>query len=255
MLLSNQPIARDTGGPDACLLLHGLGGGIYELAPIASALDGFALRGPNYPGHHERSTHMEHSTWHDWYGCAEAALLELARGRQGVAVCGFSTGALLALRLAARHGALVSRLALLSPFFGVRKVLGMRPESLLAALPWAARVPRRGLSIRDPAARRAAAPLALSKTFSLVAARSAIELIGLVEQDLPRVTAPALLVISMRDSVVDPMRALVAFERLGSPVRERLLLEQSDHAVALDVERDVVVARAASFIQGKGGRS
>src|SRR6478752_6372984 len=99
----NSDSAGDSGVRDrpSCLVLHGLGGGPYELEPLLAALRAEGLRtlSPVLPGHEGPGPVMPASRWADWAATAEAGFDELASAGGPVAVVGFSTGGTLALRL------------------------------------------------------------------------------------------------------------------------------------------------------------
>ncbi|MEO7329037.1 MAG: alpha/beta fold hydrolase [Minicystis sp.] len=250
--LTNRPFVRDAEGTRACLFLHGLGGGIYELEPLAERVyaRGFTVSGLNYPGHDRPAAKMPPSRWEDWY----AAVLERyqalrARGLT-VSVVGFSTGCQLALLLASEHP--VERLVLLSPYVRIRHrwFYGARPEAYLRSLGRFVRdVPRRPLSIHDPVMRAAAEKVVFFRTFSVAAVQSAMELIERVRPRLPAIEVPTLLMQSMEDSVVDPDGAEELHRELGSREKELSWLRRSDHAIALDVEREAVFQRALAFLE------
>src|SRR5580658_4416495 len=104
----------------SCLVLHGLGGGPYELLPVITALEAEGVRvlPAVLPGHDGPGPIMPESCWRDWAAFAERGFDHLADGGGPVAVVGFSTGAMLALYLATRRP--VARLALLAPFLAIR---------------------------------------------------------------------------------------------------------------------------------------
>src|SRR5271157_2504787 len=106
--------------PISCLILHGLGGGPYELGPLIAALERARLvvAAPVLPGHEGPGPTMPSSKWSDWAATAEAAFDELAAAGGLVAVIGFSTGATLALYLASRRA--VARQVLMAPFLAIR---------------------------------------------------------------------------------------------------------------------------------------
>src|SRR5262249_17393885 len=112
------PATTDCHRP-SCLVLHGLGGGAYELAPIIQALEATGLRasGPVLPGHEGPGPIMPSSCWRDWAATVEAAYDILADEGAFVVVIGFSTGATLALHLAGRRP--VARQVLLAPFLAI----------------------------------------------------------------------------------------------------------------------------------------
>ena len=92
--------------PDAaCLLLHGFAGSPFEVRPVQKALidHGLACHVPTLPGHATNFDDFQKTTFADWYGTAEQEYLALRSRYTKVMVAGFSLGAALALRLAARH--------------------------------------------------------------------------------------------------------------------------------------------------------
>ena len=96
-------IAGDSRG---VLCLHGITGTPFEIRPLAEALGrrGCTVLAPMLAGHGGTLGDLAASGWPDWLASAEAALdsLQARVGGGPVAICGFSMGGLLALRLA-RH--------------------------------------------------------------------------------------------------------------------------------------------------------
>jgi carboxylesterase len=237
----------------ACLILHGLGGGPYEARPLIDALQarGVAVGAPVYPGHEGPGPHMPRSSWPEWYEAAASAFDRLAETHGSVAVAGFSTGGTLALHLAANRP--VDRMALMAPFLRVRHrwYYGFRPEHYLNTVGrLVRRVPRRASAVSDRRLRDEVERVIVFRTFSLDAARSAVELIRVVRAEAHVITTPALILQSHRDSIVDPRGARWLFDHLGTPDagRELVWFERSDHLLALDVEREAVIARVLRFL-------
>ncbi|RUL88621.1 alpha/beta hydrolase [Tautonia sociabilis] len=243
---------EDVAPPRACLVLHGLGGGPYEARPLIDALRqaGLTVEAPVYPGHTGPGPHMPRSTWPEWFEVARDAFDRLSARHGTVAVAGFSTGGTLALHLAA--GRPVARLALLAPFLAVKHYwfLGPRLEVYLETVGrLLERIPRRAPTIADRAVRAEIRRELPFRSFNLHAARSAVELTRLVRAEVPRISTPTLVIQSSRDSVVDPAGARWLEGHLGTPAADRLLLwlERSDHLLALDVEREAVLAAVLDF--------
>jgi carboxylesterase len=108
-------------------------------------------------------------------------------------------------------------------------------------------VPRRAPPLRDRAARREVERCVAFRTFSVEATRSALELIAAVDGELDRVGNRVLIVQGRRDTVVDPSGAAELRARLGA--RARLTeVDDSDHLLTLDAERDRVLADVAAFL-------
>jgi carboxylesterase len=185
---------------------------------------------------------------------AEAHFDALAAAGGPVAVVGFSTGGTLALRLATRRP--VARQVLLAPFLAIRYsgLIPLRPLSYLRLL---ARVfpdlPRRPPAVRDRAMRRWAADESRFRTFNLHAALSALELIDEVKQEVVRIETPTLIIQGRRDTVVEPAKASWLHRNLGSPTKRLILVEPSDHLVALDSERDRVITETLAFLRDACG--
>lgn len=253
MKLSNQPFLLESATNDhACLLLHGLGGGVFEMQLLGEYLHqhGFSVQGINYPGHDMPSTKMPASTWQEWYKHIEETQQKLAQIYNNVSVIGFSTGCPLALYLAAKQS--VKNLILLSPFLAIKHqwYYLLRPEAYLFSLGhWIPDVPRiKGLPIVDKAMLQLATEAAFFKTFNLAAVRSAIELINIVKPMLPQIEEPTLIIQSVKDSVVDPEGARIIYQQLGSKNKKLYWLQESDHTISLDVEREIVFERIKEFL-------
>jgi carboxylesterase len=255
-----MPDARATEPPDeasagfrrpACLVLHGLGGGPYELDPLITALreQNFPVSAPVLPGHEATGPIMPSSSWTDWVATADAAFESLAAGGVPVAVLGFSTGGTLALHLACRKP--VDRLVLLAPFLAIRYtgLIPVRPASYLRRLAnLIPNLPRRPPAVRDPIMRKQAARADRYRTFNLHAAVSALELIDAVKPMVPSVAVPTLIVQGRLDTVVEPANASWLFQNLAAGEKLLVQLDRSDHLVALDVERERVIEETLDFL-------
>lgn len=237
----------------SCLVLHGLGGGPYELAPLIDAIRGAGVEvlAPVLPGHEGPGPVMPASCWTDWAEASEASFDRLNSSGRPVAVLGFSTGATLALRLAVRRP--VDRLVLLAPFLAIRYsgIIPVPPASYLGQL---ARImpniPRRPPAVRDPEMRRRTARAAPFRTFSLPATLSALELIDQVMPLIPTIRVSALILQGRLDTVVEPANAARLLRQLASVQKELVMLPRSDHLVALDRDRDEVIRRTLAFLDG-----
>lgn len=255
MMLSNEPFfLRGDRGDRVVLCLHGLGGGPYEMQPIAQDLfeQGWDVQAIAYPGHDRPVSWMPDSRWEDWYAHAERTYRALTKHYDRVVLLGFSTGCPLALHLAAQNPSpALDRLILLAPFLAIKRQLGIvQPEWLVHSighlLP---AVPRTQLAIRDRPMRDAAEAACYFKSFNLSAVRSALALIDQVRGELGAIACPTLILQSKGDTVVDPSGAIALHRALGSPDKQLHWLTRSDHIITLDVEREVVRDRIRHFLR------
>ncbi len=253
MKLSNKPFLIDgTIHRDRlCLLLHGLGGGVYEMQPLAEYLQslGYSTCGILYPGHDQASQKMPSSTWEEWYFHAEQTYQTLAAEYSTIDLIGFSTGCLLALKLALNYS--INAMVLMAPYFLIRRrwYFLLPPEAYLYSLGYLIpNVPRLSLPIRDRAMRKAAEEAAFFQTFNLPAVRSTIDLIQRLKPQLNQITIPTRIVQSKADTVVDPSGAEYLYDQLASSQKDLQWLKTSDHIIPLDQERTMVFQGIKDFL-------
>ncbi len=251
--LENAPFLRQghERREHVCLLLHGLGGGIYELQLLAEDLQdrGYSTCGTLYPGHDHPSAKMPESAWEEWYFHANQTYQQLAQEFPKITIMGFSTGCLLALKLALKYP--VNALVLMSPYFQIRRrwYYLLPPEAYLYTLGHVIPdVPRLSLPIRDATMRQAAEAAAFFQTFNLSAVRSANELIQRLRPELKDIQTPTLIIQSKADTVVEPSGAQYLFDQLASPRRDLKWLQTSDHIIPLDEERSEIFATIGDFL-------
>lgn len=232
----------------AALLVHGLGGGPYELQWLGEHLHatlGWTVRALQQPGHRQAQTFMPHSTGAQWVAGLEQALerFEHDSGEPAVHVVAFSMGTLPALRLA-EQGRLRGRLAVLAPFFGVYRPAGLSVEWAMGLTPY---VPRRAPPLEDRALRREVARCVPFRVFSVRAAQSALDLARQVLADAAKVQVPTLVLQGDADTVVDPAGAERLAARLTGPHRFQVITG-SDHLLGLDAQRAQVFEEVRSFL-------
>lgn len=250
-MLTNQPFYKRAEREDhAFLLLHGLGGGVYEMCTIGERLHGLghSVKAINYPGHDRPALQMPVSQWQDWYGHVEESYQVLASEHESVSVVAFSTGCLLGLHLAASHP--VRSQVLMAPFMRVRPYLGLQAEPYLKRIGHLMPgIPRITLPLKDKSMHTYVHQAAYFKTFNIGAARNALELIALVEKELPQVDVPTLILHSRKDSVVCPTSVDILMEKLPCAENKACWLTESDHIITLDVERELVLRHIEEFIR------
>ncbi|MDD2216243.1 MAG: alpha/beta fold hydrolase [Eubacteriales bacterium] len=88
-----------------CLIIHGFGGGVHEVEPLAKYLVslGYEVSCPVLKGHSGSRKEMKKATYKDWIDSAEQELLRLKETTDEIVVIGFSMGGLIAFNLACKH--------------------------------------------------------------------------------------------------------------------------------------------------------
>src|SRR3984893_1912296 len=233
-----QPF-RFRGGTRGILLIHGFAGTPPEMRGMGQflAAGGYDVMGPLLAGHGLTPEAMAATRWPDWVRSAEDALAELRRDCAEVFVGGQSLGGTLALYLAPTHPdvrGVITMAAMGSPvYFRDWRIKIIR--GLKYVVRW--HVPSGGPDLGDPAALRLLHSYARRPT---VCIESLMQLLRVVERELPRVTAPALIMHGRRDRTVDVANAPLILERLRSSDQPLGWVERSGHTVAVDLEHDLL---------------
>jgi carboxylesterase len=246
---SGESRAFDLDGDDrGVLLIHGFTGAPEGLRYLAERLAerGFTVHAPLLPGHGTRVEDLERVTAGDWTAHVEAAYDRLAARCRKVAVVGQSMGGLLALHLSlVRPAVAVGSLA--APLW--LEGLAKRVVGWTAPGGWLAGrvrfVPKLGgADVRSREAKRG------YHGYSKVSIRALHELLDLmraVDERLPDVTAP-LLVLHAREDHTAPFSCAAVLAERAHAERFRAL-ELSYHLLASDVERAIVAAEVGAFVE------
>lgn len=225
------------------LLSHGFTGSPVSMRAWgeACAAKGYAVEVPLLPGHGTTWQDLNRHRWSDWYGALERSFLDL-RGRcDAVVVGGLSMGGGLALALAARHNQDVAGVMLVNP------AVASRNKQLLA-LPVLQHVVRSlpGIvnDIKKPGQdEQGYDRLPLKALHSLVGGWRA------TRTELPRVTAPLLLLRSAEDHVVDDLSSQIIVREVSSRDVTQHVLADSYHVATLDNDAPFIVEESLRFLR------
>lgn len=235
-----EPMSAD-GGPAGVLVLHGFTGNPSSMRGIAEACAaaGHAVELPRLPGHGTTVEDMLTTSWDDWTAEVDAAYTRLAERCEHVVVAGLSMGGTLTLWTAAQHPevagiVLVNAAAEASPELrdGLQAMVDAG-ETLMDGV---------GNDVADPDVTESAyAQVPLAPMVSL------LDAVGQLQDRLPGITCPALIMNSPQDHVVAPTASDHLATSLGGPV-ERVTLERSYHVATIDHDRDLIVERVLDFV-------
>jgi carboxylesterase len=204
---------------------------------------GVRALGPRLAGHGATAEELAASTYRDWLAGADAALAQLKREADKVAIVGLSLGGLIALDLARRNADVIALVCLAVPLWLPRAtVVGIHAAAILVK-----QIPKLGGSdIRDPATKEAFPSL---KQFPLQPLRSLLDLQAYVRPRVPAVKQPALVMHADHDHVAPPACARELYERLGTRDKRLVRLPQSYHIITVDVEKELVAREVGDFLK------
>jgi len=253
------------GGKTGILLLHRLCGTPVEMRFVAGGLAklGYTVSCPMLAGHCGDESAIKASTWIDWYKSAEAALHDLSKECDEVIVGGLSTGAVLAVMLAAKHPGKVRATTLLAPTLWLNGWM----------IPWYARLFKlvrhkwfanffsfphhdpHGIKderIRDFIQRARASKGAAEAGHPVTPGGAVFEhrcLVNAVTKLVGYVHQPSLIVHPLEDDYAGLSNATYLRDQLAGPV-DLVVLDDCYHIVTVDRQRHLVVEAIHRFAAG-----
>lgn len=240
------------GGEVGCLCLHGFTASPAEVRWMGEYLAGrgCTVYGPRLPGHATDPRDLLRMRWQDWYAAALDGWAVLRAQCEQVFVVGHSMGGLLALMLAADR-----------PVTGaVIQAAPIRFRSRLIRTAWWLKYGLRFTDqtdtspvvevIRAEQQRRGEAVVGRLRynQWASAGVEQLYALSGEARRHLPEIRVPLLLIYSTQDRTVPPENIDLIRQEVGSASVESRLLQQSDHILPQDVERETVFALTADFI-------
>jgi carboxylesterase len=232
------------GGRVGVLLIHGFTGAPTEMRGLGEhlAAGGYTVSGPLLPGHGTEIEDLAGRKWPEWAAAVEAAFSELADRCDQVFVGGMSLGSLLTANLAAERP--VAGIILISPAIFLANPLA-RLTWITNLVPFTVSQEGAGTDLVDPEADKRA------WCYEVIPGRAAHQVALLnkrVVKLLPRITAPALVVMSSRDAQLKYESGPYVIENIASADKTLMPLHNSGHNILVDAERESVWEATAEFI-------
>ena len=229
------------GGKTGIFISHGYTATAAEVRPIAEKLHaaGYTVAGPLLAGHGTQVEDLNNATWQDWVESGKTTLESLFKVCDQVWVAGESMGGVVALYLAAQNPK-IKGVVLYAP--AIRLVMSFVDQlKLYLGSPFLAEVPRDSLDCSSNWQGYPGLPL-----------KGAIQLLRFQKATLPllpKVTQPVLIFQGRKDMTVAPEAGEMILSGVSSAVKEHHWMENSSHAIVLDVEVDDVAQISLEFIQ------
>jgi carboxylesterase len=193
---------------------------------------------------------MNTTTWEDWYGCVEAALVALQKQMEGrpVFVMGLSMGGTLATRLAQRHPGEVAGLVLVNPSY-----MTLRKDAFLA--PFLARFIGKigsgvGSDIKKPGITENAYAGTPLPAFVQLRKGWRETIPG-----IPDLRLPVLVLHSTEDHVVEPANTEYLLKHLTAEDVTSIELPESYHVATLDNDAETIFRESVAFMRRLGDES
>jgi len=231
------------GGKTGALLVHGFTATPKELRLLGDALHhaGLTVLGVRLPGHGMEPFDMLRVSWRDWFGAVLDGYHLLRARVDHLFVMGLSTGGALSLHLAAHYPVtgVVPMATPSLPFHETMSVIGKHAGlfgHLIRYVPKSRNRPSLPGRISYPVY-----PVRAVAQFRLTIRTAA--------EELPRITVPALVIHSWADTLIPAESSVYIYKHLGSADKEVFWLNESDHLLTEDKEREKVFERVLKFVQ------
>ncbi len=231
-----------------CLILHGFTSCADSVNRVPLRLEphNIPYRMPLMRGHGTRPEDLIGVTWHDWYADADAAFNDLRREVEQVIVVGLSMGGLVAAHLAAAHAREVAGLVMIAPAMRFYYKYADHARYLAPVMGmWGDEDRDMGATWHDQEAGRRHANY---RRFPAPAFVSLWRYAQVVEQQLPRIQAPALIIHSHADRTIPGAASEQVFQKVSSTDKELVWFERSGHEMLRDSEAAQVLDRIEAFV-------
>ena len=238
----SEPAVRPVIG---VLLVHGLNGSQKDFAEMETLLFARGMVAVNMllPGHGSKVKDMLSSGWEEWSQAVHSELRALKQRCDVVFLVGHSLGGALSLHVAA-HEDVAGIVSICSPSHmhpGLRAAV--RIGKYITPL-----LPTLREDVRDPEGRQRYRRDGYRWT-AMRPVESLLLFLPHLREELPRITAPALIMTSIHDHVVPARDGRDIYQRIGSPEKHLVTFHRSYHVVMKDHDREEVFAKTLAFIQ------
>ncbi len=232
------------------VLAHGYMAAPMEVRAMAEYFcqQGYAVYGVRLPGHGTSPASLAQTHWEEWYQAFSRGYAIMRNLTDTVFLGGFSTGGCLALRAAARKGAQVRGVfAVCAP----RKLQSYSVHLAPSAVTLSALLKRAGSQWDkwDYVDNHPENPHINYTRNPLAGVVQLMHAIDAMEEALPLVRIPTLIVQASRDHLVNPDSGPQIFERLGCADKELLVLERKRHGIVNGPGSEEVFERVAHFLR------
>lgn len=236
---------RGDGAHLHCILVHGFNGEPIDMTELAGHLEtlGFSTENLLLPGHGTSIQDFAEHGWQDWYGAVHTAVVGALDRGERVVLIGHSMGASVSLSVAA-HEPRVAGIVAMCPPVELHPLAHTTVPRLGRFVRY---IPSWREDIRDRRGARARYPRNAYKWTAVATLRSLMEALPALQEDLPSIECPALVICARNDHVVPVRDGLLAYQFIGSDDKELAVLRHSYHAVTKDVERHLVFDRVLRF--------
>ena len=244
----------------AVLLFHGLTGSPFEMRKYGDFLfkNGYDVFCYSFPGHGERVSEIETTTWLDWCNFAQKKYAELRANYNQFFISGLCLGAVIALYLAEHNDDITGIVALSTTLFldgfCIPWTICLLPFALSTIIRFYYTFPEDdSYGVKNERTRKSLAKLTAKAdigmdNYPLNCVGALLKLSKNVRCNLKKVTCPVLCIHSKYDNLSSTKSAKVVLKGISSEIKEYVELNDSYHMVLYDNEKEFVMNTAKEFL-------
>ena len=217
-----------------CLVIHGFGGSIHEVEPLAEHLveKGYEASCPQLKGHTGQRQDMKKATYEDWIDSAEQELLGLKDKTDEIVIIGFSMGGLIAVNLACKYN-IKAIITINTPiyYWDLKRVLFNLMEDLRN---------KNAHNFKRYMRANENSPIAAMYNFQL--------LLNKTKAKICKVDCPALILQAKDDDTVRKSSVDYIYESLSSEHKEIKFYNNGGHQILRSQSADKVISDVTDFL-------
>jgi esterase/lipase/1-acyl-sn-glycerol-3-phosphate acyltransferase len=230
------------------ILIHGYMAAPEEIRPLADHLyqNGYSVYGVRLRGHGTSPEDLAQQSWEKWYHAVGRAYIVMKNSAKSFAICGFSTGAGIALLQAAnKPGKFAGIISINSPV----KLQSSASKFSPIIVAW-----NKFLSLINSSRGKMEFVINDPENPTINYSRNPVrgvyeldKLMKVVKSRLGDIKEPTLVMQGSDDPVVNPVSALEIFSKLGSEKKELVHISADHHGILRGKESDQVKAKVLDF--------
>lgn len=222
----------------ACLLIHGFTATPWELKKLGEYLyqQNINAYGVLVEGHGTTPEELDKTTWQDWYESAEVGLQLISYLTENPYVCGQSGGASLAIMLAEEND-VAGIISIASPVYLKDK----RANLAFLLVPFNYYHKNKNVGEDD-----------IGHYYETRSAGSIAELVKLIKEHkkiLDKITAPILIIQSVKDTRIETRSVEYIYDNIGSEKKDILMVDEPEHVLTTGDNNGNVFEMIVDFIE------
>ena len=223
-----------------CLIIHGFGGGLFEIESLADYLKerDYITACPKLKGHTGIGKDMKTADYKDWIKSAEAELIKLMEKTENIALIGFSMGGLIAVNLACKYD--------------IKTIVTINTPIYY----W--NLYRVGLNVLDDCKNRRTNNikryLKAKNASPAISMINFLRLLNSTKTKLADINCPVLILQTKDDDTTRLKSTNYIYDNIKSEEKRIILYEKGGHQVLLSPYKDKIIIDIEKFLDSRNGK-